>query len=125
MIEDKAVETLSQLEALARQYTPDVIDAAINVTRIDGVAAVVGGMLMLVCVWPVCVAGLRLHKFFSKKQKEDRYSDWELGVMSVQICTPMAIALLVIFGAVLVLDVWNWVAIFEPKLFIAKQIMGF
>ena len=124
MIEEKAVDILNQLEALAKQYTPDVIDAAINVTRIEGLSAIIGGFAMLVCIYPAYNAAIRLYRYFTKKQEQDRYADWELCVMSVVVVGPIIVLCLAIFGLANVLDIWRWVAVFEPKLYIAKQIMG-
>ena len=125
MLEEKAVDILNQMEALTKQFAPDVVDAGMEVTRLNGIASVVAGVVMLICAYPVYTQAVRLFLFFKKKKEEDGYmSDWEMGSVAVSICAPVVIILLVIFGAALVFDVWNWVAIFNPKLALAKSIMG-
>jgi len=98
------------------KYTPDVVNAAEWVVRIDGVQSIVfsvSGMIVM------GYASVKIWKFARKIREEDRYSGW----------ADFNNALAVILGIVaalqirIILDVWNWVRIFEPKLYIAKQII--
>lgn len=125
-LEDKAVEILDasqqaigafadKLGDLAKQYGPDVMDAALQMARVDAINALVVPITSLIIfavvytvfwkkAWPKLAevhdggfAAFMLHMFFVP---------W--------------------FGFSLfhTLNVWAWVGIFEPKLWLAKRILG-
>ena len=125
MLEEKAVDILNQFEALAKQFAPDVIDAAIGVAQMKGMAGVVNGFVLLLLA--VVAGKLSLAAFrFCKKKEEGRggYSEWVHGLVASATIGGFAVSVLLLFGLGHLLDFWNWVAIFNPKLALAKSILG-
>lgn len=127
-IEDKAVDIMDKamvgaerltekLAELAAQYGPDVVNAAIEVARITALRPIIGGA---VCA----VVSYVLLRFSIKAFQTAKADDWDnpvyivgcgfSGIISSGFGTAAAIYLF---------DVWNWVGVFEPKLWIAHRIL--
>lgn len=126
-LENKAVEILDksqaaiagfadQLQELAKQYGPDVADAALMMARIDAAQGLVGGVVAAVITW-VCFVSTRS---LIKKAKAQPYEMWDVGAIIVGVCGAFAALVAVLTLA----DIWRWVGIFEPKLWLAKRILG-
>lgn len=126
MIEEKAVEILGKLEVLAKQFAPEVMDAAVGVVQVSGISRIAVGFILLSLAFATYKISTWLYEFFKKKKEDDGYlSDWEIGYTTVAVVGSMAFCVLVVIGALQIFDIWSWVAIFNPKLALAKQIMGF
>lgn len=124
-IEQKVVNMLDALEKgavhvgdVVVKYSPDVAEATLMVVRIDGVSSIATGVVagVLCYLWFVWANKLR------KKADEASYADSALfGTASVVCFVGSVVAFSV--SMINLLDVWNWVAVFEPKLYLAKQII--
>lgn len=132
-LEDKAVDMLDQtmqfagevshkLSELASTYGEDVIDATLKVVQINGVQT-----LLLAFVY--LVASLISFWFIIRKMypwcidnNTRRYFDGTQWIAFI-ICSGSTVAF---FGNSLsiIFNVWNWIAIFEPKLWIAYKILN-
>lgn len=96
------------------KYTPDVVDAALWITRIDGIQQVLSFIFLSALSIPFILAGKKIKKLPSY----DINGYW--GVPSIFY----AVAGLLLLSALnVILNVWIWIEIFEPKLYIAKQIV--
>ena len=125
MVEEKIVSILDQLEALAKQYSPEVLDSAIDVVRMTGVSTILEGF-----IWGLAAIGCfflakYLVIFLSKKEKEGKYEDgpWELFKI---LCFIVGAVFVIIFTIACfgnVFDTWSWIAIFDPKLALAKKVL--
>lgn len=124
-LEGKTVEILEKLDALATQYTPEVMDAAITAVKITAIGNLVWGVFGLVC------AGVAwwLTKNFTgycrvKKQDGGWMSDWQIGwALGFGIGGAVS-TFIALFAISSLFEVWNWVAIFEPKLALAHRALG-
>lgn len=121
-LEQKTVEILDKLDALATQYAPEVVDSAIGIMQVSGASKIILGLLGLCFVCAIAFSVCKGVKYCAKKQEENR--EWEAGA-------PIIITLGVIFSVGILiasltalLNVWNWVAMFDPKLALAQRIMG-
>lgn len=125
MLEEKVVHLLNQLENLSKQYTPEVFGVAVSVIQVNGITEILGGLLVIVLAVAVGYISLRLYKYAGQKYEEDYMSDWNEVQGVVQwIGLVITVSLLVIASCFL-FDIWNWIAIFNPKLALAKTVLKF
>lgn len=106
-LEAKAVELLDKLEKITVTLAPQALDVAEGCMRVAGLQTVAQGLLLLVTSFLV------LYK--TKKKKGDPTPAF--------IYIPCIIV--VIMGSFRVLNIWNWIAMFNPKLAIANKLLGF
>ena len=144
-VEEKIVSMLDALQSgvvhvgeQVVKYSPDVADAALWVVRIEGVSALIYGVIGL---FAIAIAIILFRKYLwhnsqytaefklycSKQGVEERihrnnannHYFWRLAFGFSALGFTF-----VGFGFLKkLLDIWNWVAVFEPKLYIAKQII--
>ena len=125
-VEGKLVEMLDALQhgvvkvgETVVQYSPDVADAALWVVRIDGIQY----MLMAVSclIWAI-LAKILGGKLWAWARRVD--PDFDTPAACVPIL--MWMTGVVAFGISLaeLFSIWNWIAIIEPKLWLAKQIIS-
>lgn len=128
-LENKAVEILDKsqqaiasfadkLTDLAKQYGPEVADAALQMARIDALSGLVPAIFTVaatVIVGPKVVRNLR------KWQEKDPYDP---GPLILLVVSGAVAAIFNLAAIMTLLDVWRWVGVFEPKLWLAKRILG-
>lgn len=115
---DKALQYLNSFEELAKQYSPEAIDSALSVVRLTAVKAFVEAIAGI-----FISAGIALiaYKIF-KKIKDEDWDDVGTGIVSTILGA--ASLLIGIVSTMQLLNVWMWVAFFEPKLYIAYKVFG-
>lgn len=140
-LEDKTLELLDKFENLAEQYTPEVVDGAlgaISVTAVDNlVEGVIFSVLAYICFFIARTLNRSLDNKIEEKLKEESeksYKDARIEVIFDTDKSGKDCCMLFLFGAISViffivalttlLDVWNWVSIFNPKLGLAHQVLG-
>lgn len=113
------VELLStKLTEVAKEYGPDLIDTALMVIRLDGGSEIFYGFLLLTISFLVI-------KFVAlPAYKKCIETDWEC-VPSIPITIiGFAVAiLLAIPGMIQAFSFWSWVALIEPKYYVAHKIV--
>lgn len=131
-VEQKVVEMLDQLqhgavkvgEAIV-QYSPDVTDAMFWVVRLNAIQ----NLVLAIAVLVLSAFGFWYAASLSKKIKALPEDSWNSSAKAMDLTMGKWVTRvvssfpLVISGASLI-DVWNWVAVFEPKLWLAKQIIN-
>lgn len=125
-VETKIVEMLDALQNGAIKigegvvkYSPDVADAALWVVRIDALENIVFWLIFFIMfllplvyiksIWAWCVS----------KEYSSNESSTVLGLIGL-----VASFIAAIIGFFNLTTIWNWVAVFEPKLYLAKQIIS-
>ena len=128
-IEDKAIEVMDKtlngidkltvmLSDVADKYGQDVIDAALIVVQITGFKSVLMFSVFLISstIFFVCY-----RKILIWAKKHGKASS------EVSYCVPIfglfIFLTLFIISTIKLLDPWPWVAMFEPKLWIAHEIL--
>lgn len=120
-LQDKALELLERFETLAVEFTPKVIDAAVDVTMVNGMQQLLTSVILLI----VSVLSYKCCKFnYTKFDTCDIDSGGALAYSVVCIVCCAICIILPIIAVPLLFDVWNWVALFNPELALARQIMG-
>lgn len=121
----KAVGTLGE------KYGPEVVDAGLWVVRVNGLQQIATAILIAVAafaahkiVGPLLASGRAAKQAESKKPWSER--DSEAG--ELRIAAGFLLRVTSVVGAGLsvasLLWIWNWIAIFEPKLWVAKKLLG-
>lgn len=59
-IEQKAVEVLDKLDAIATQYAPDVINSAIKVVQVNGLSHIFYGIIGIIGCFICVIAAKKL-----------------------------------------------------------------
>ena len=125
MVEEKIVSILDQLEALAKQYSPEVLDSAIDVVRMTGISNILEGIICgLAAIGCFFLAKYTVILFY-KRENEDKHGDgpWELFKILCFIVGAVFVIIFTIACFANVFDTWSWIAIFDPKLALAKKVL--
>lgn len=132
-LENKAVEILDKSQAaiasfadklteLTKQYGPDVAHAALSLARVDAINSLVPHIvaaIAFVLLWRWVSA----HIAKTKTNRGERYDFTDCNPV-VLIGGGMAVFISGLIASVGLFNVWAWVGIFEPKLWLAKRILG-
>ena len=113
-MEDKLVEIITKLQEQLTTFAPQAWKAALAVTRINGLASFVGGVVA------TALALLIWRKYRKWLKRQEREEGDEIIVM-------LSWAGIIISGGIgvsILLDPWTYVAIFMPQLEIAHEIIG-
>ena len=122
---DKAMvgaEKLAQaLQRMVEAYGSDAIDLALNVARIDAFSHLVPGSVCAV----VATALFFFFRFAAKKWDEDyasqtghyKHSSWDVPT----IISALLGTVLSVIAVAFLFNIWAWVGIFYPELWIVKK----
>ena len=121
---DAAAIALDKLTNLAEKYGSEVTDAALLAVRVNGASSLVLGVLALTFAAGAAYAAYWFGKKVNETLKDDPYGSGDVPLMAASIVAGFVSAVAGLIGSTMLLDVWNWVAIVEPKLWIAKRLMG-
>ena len=128
-LEDKAVELIdkfaAKLDSLSTEYGPEVVDAALAVAWVSATQeAVKWSIALALCVissWLFARKALPLAKAKTFDDSSDEAAVFGAIIFAVVSgLTALITALISLVG----FSVWPWVGMFEPKLWIAKQVLG-
>lgn len=105
---------LTKLEALATEHGAEAVNTAATIVQVDGIINLLWGGFFF-CLLLTCIL---FGTFCIKKTTANPEDDWSAGI---------AISILVglfsyILCGVFWLNVWNWIALFNPKLALAHEI---
>lgn len=126
-----AMETaIKTLGTLGEKYGPEVVDAALSVIRINGAANVFQGLVALA----VAVVAFKYGRSLLVRGNEISRTYWLPSTpSSAPSGTPQQVSGVVLLvasgvGALAAFftltNIWHLVAIFEPKLWVAKRLLG-
>lgn len=124
-LEQKAVDLLEKLEALATQYTPGVFDAATAAVTVTAFGNLLSGFVGIGAAFFTLWVTKNFATFCRRKRDEKGWmSDWDIGWtlgLGVGSITSTVLALCAIPA---LFNVWNWVALVNPKLALAHRVLG-
>jgi hypothetical protein len=142
---DKASQAADQIAAkmaeLAQQYGPDVVNAAVEVARISAIQSLVPPVIALALMWTVAIVLFRFSRNLAEKynkwralyenERETRasvtaklgYPEPDEILSNVTLTASLGLGFLSIFPIYAITNVWAWVGIFEPKLYIAHRVL--
>lgn len=138
-LENKAVEILDKSQAaigafadklgeMAKQYGPDVAEAALQMARIDAVNHLV--IPVFGTVTCIVVGVLFMPKLWAWRRDREAYyvarnQTWNQGSANIlAVVVTAGYVTIALISLCATLDVWKWAGVFEPKLWLAKRILG-
>lgn len=113
-VEQKAVEILDKLDALATQYTPEVVDSALGAVTVSAIGNLITGVVLLLIAAGIAWACRRYWEALVEAADEP----------FVVVFGSLASLAPGVAGTATLLDVWNWVATWNPQLALAHKILG-
>ena len=120
-LEDKAVDLLDKMDQLLTQYTPELLQTALDVVQISGINDILSSSLFIL---GTLVTGLLLYKYKLNIKKQIKIDDGR----EFPIIMGIAAYMFILIGAVVIffslLDIWKWIAVFNPKLALAHHVLG-
>jgi hypothetical protein len=123
-LEQKTVEILDKLDAAISHYSPQVYDAAVAAVQVSAIGELIIGFFFLIpLVFSVKFARVA-NSYFIAKNESERFEGWDTIQVCVAVVYAIIYAICLIVAINHILDAWNWVAIFNPKLALAHKIMG-
>ena len=120
------IDVLTRVEQGLFDVAPAALEMGLAVIRINAIGHLIVGFVCLVLSIILAYFGLRLFKSYSSSTKrtiyyEDSEESWKPVFGSL-----LGIASPIIFLAGFLpswFNIWNWVAVFQPELALAKQLM--
>jgi len=122
----KALEYLEAFEKLAVQHTPDVVETGLRVVQINAIQSLIMPAAFFVAGSFVCYQGRRLwnigkeihqHDRDNVRDPRDRDNFYLPGA-----CLGVIGGFIILFAATELFNIWKWIALFEPKLYLAYRI---
>lgn len=130
-VQGKVIEMLDSLQHGAVhvgdkivEYSPQVANAALWVVRIDGMQALLNGFIALIGCLLLFKWTRKGFKWFRDGLDDDSDSEETAGKFFVGLAVP--VGLFFPFGIVVsnnLLNIWVWIQVIEPKLYLAKRII--
>jgi hypothetical protein len=115
-IKDKILDWMNNAEEIVQQHGGEAVDATLTVVQIEGAGAILSGVAALA----ICYGMFKLSlKIFPDKRVS--VNDEGMRMFGIAFGTAPAGAITGIYGLVQVGNVWNYVAIFSPKLYLVHQ----
>lgn len=125
MLEQKVVELFDRFEELAVQYTPEVIEKATAAVSVTAIGNLVGGLSGLVAVYAVWWLTKNCATYCRNKKQDGRWAnDWDIGWIISFVIGGVSGGCIAIISLFELIDIWNWVAVFNPQLALAHQVLG-
>lgn len=125
-VEDKLVTILDALQTGAVtvgeqvvKYSPDVADAALMIVRVDAAETLLWSLAMLLITISVILKYREGYSAWLKEKLSGHSPDAAIASIIFGLQIPAAV---MFFSLSDILSIWNWVALFEPKLALAKRI---
>ena len=115
-IEQKAIELIEKFEALATDIAPDAIELGLMAARVAAVQDIVFSLAISLLAVSLLWFPKKTWKLMADETIDDRV--FGTGLASIPAIITGAIGT---FG---LLNIWAWVGIFYPELWIAKQVLG-
>lgn len=114
-------QALAKLGELVQQHGPQAVETAAHVVQVDAMGTIVRGV-GLMALGAASAAGAVV--CFKRASDGDpcSFADALLAPM-LSFVFGIVAPLVLVMGLLNVIDVWSWVAIFDPKLALAHEIM--
>lgn len=112
---DLATRLAEQLTAVA----PEVLEITLAVIRWTGASHLIGGVVALVISYVLIRLAVPLYRKSVGTKDPWEATDQEVGAVFLGLGG----ALSGVGAMVLLLNVWNWVAVFSPQLALARQVI--
>ena len=123
-LEQKAIQLLDKLESVVVDYTPKVVDLALNVVRVDAVGNIL--LIILLGIFSIVVP-IVFYKVWSRlndKCKENKDSDTEMARFFTAFGGIVSFIILIWTFLYSIVSIWGWVGLFYPELALAHKLIS-
>jgi hypothetical protein len=127
LLTQKLLEITTKVQGGVTAHALDSINLVLNCIRVDGIHIILYGLLSLLIAWiPFKVMKNKLAKIKNYNAKQERNSDHKCWDDYPDIFVPCATISIVaaIVAAFLLVDIWSYVAIINPKLYLAHILIA-
>ena len=114
---DKSLQYLEAFESLVEKHAPEVIDTGLAVVQVHAV----GEIIIAVITGGLAFAAFKCSRSLLQKSLNNRHDGVLEGFGAVFSATAGLFCLL---GTIPIFQIWTWVAIFEPKLYLAYRLFS-
>lgn len=112
---EKGRQYIEGLEDLTKTYAPQAVEAGLTVIKIEGYQKIGLGLFSMFFLWiPVVLMGKATQPHRAKAHSD---AAWLVYLLTWGGC-----GFFWVCGLFSLLNIWNWVAIIEPKLWIAHRV---
>ena len=108
-------QLVGKYDALATQIAPEALDMAVQTTQMGGLVLVVTGLFLLILYFSIIYFAYKLNPTFNTNSDK---TGWQIAIIT--FCS----FFFLIPGFVMVVDMWNWIAIWHPDLALTHQIIN-
>lgn len=125
-LEAKAVDLLDKLEALATEYTPEIIDTSVSIVQISAWGDIFYCIMSMVMGVGILFGAKYWYKFFMQKYKDSKSytSDYDMLAQAGGFILVLIGSVCTIVGFTSLMDIWLWVGVFNPELALAYKLLG-
>lgn len=120
-LQNKLVEIITQLQSIVKDNAADAVNLGLSAIKVEGFSYILLGALCLLGSLILLSISYKIWKKWDAEgvtwTQGENYSTYFI-IAFVPACA------LFIFGTLIITYVWNWVAIFEPKLWLAHQVIA-
>lgn len=124
----KLLEIINQVQASVIAHAPDAINLILAAVQQDGISNILPGIIALVLLMICVYTGIKFYKKWDKaneldkqKHRYDREDNFPLLIPMVPACLIGFICFLFMFPSIF--SYWNYVEIFNPKVYLAHEII--
>lgn len=114
------LETLAtQLAQSLVDIAPEALDVALKVTVLRGAGNLLIGVILAfaaILLWPVVARAY-------KHDRENPYST-DTKHMFILVFGSVGVGCAILFAAITLLDIWNWIRVFAPDLALAHDVLA-
>jgi hypothetical protein len=116
-VASKLLEIINQIQAGVVAHAPEAANLALQAVSYDGWYSLIIGFSWLALSLILYYIAKRYVYYIKNCEKKNESDEIALGLL---VC---AIVIILIFAAIELFDFWNWVQAFNPKLYLAHEII--
>lgn len=121
---DRLTALADSITAAAKTHGLEVVDAALGVARVSASQGLIIGFGLLAgAILGAVVARRLFQKARVVAAAHKGYGDPEFPYVFGGAMASLATVVVSIFAGICLLDVWSWVGLIEPKLYIAHKLL--
>jgi hypothetical protein len=124
-LQTKLVEVITQLQSVVKDNAADAVNLGLATIKINGIEHVIIGIIFLLFSISGAFLAKKVYKWWceaAEKSKDHYFDGFEYG--AGMIGTVAITAILFIIFCCNIFNIWTYVAIFQPKLWLAHQILA-
>ena len=126
-LETKMIEVVTQMQhgvakigEVLYSAAPQAVDAILAIKVISGIDQLVVGLICLIITVILGRVGMKHYR----KRIENEFNEDNIGAIFIGVFLALGVFGFGIATAHHLLDIWNWVAVFQPKIAIAHDLLN-